>query len=238
MKKAIAVLVLLTSAMFTFQPATADEVPAPVSSVEEVITAPVVDLPVTEPTVTTEPAPVTVAEPAPVAAEPVVEAPVADPVVTDPVVVPEPVVSAPVETAPVCENGWILAEDHSCVNPNFYDPAPVCQEDEPCWNCETMGNRTCGPGAGESIDNWLLRACFGPILHEYPNIMRTCKYQEAMENLPAGHTWIGTGPQADTCSTYWIASVKHENTIHNYKLDGSVSSYEPCNYIPVRATVQ
>lgn len=23
--------------------------------------------------------------------------------------------------------------------------APVCQEDEPCWDCETMGNRVCGP---------------------------------------------------------------------------------------------
>lgn len=28
-------------------------------------------------------------------------------------------------------------------------PAPVpsvsCVEDEPCWDCDTMGNRTCGP---------------------------------------------------------------------------------------------
>ena len=22
-----------------------------------------------------------------------------------------------------------------------------CAEDDPCWNCETMGNRICGPGA-------------------------------------------------------------------------------------------
>lgn len=22
---------------------------------------------------------------------------------------------------------------------------PVCQEDEPCWDCETMGNMVCGP---------------------------------------------------------------------------------------------
>lgn len=27
------------------------------------------------------------------------------------------------------------------------DPAPVCQEDEACWDCRTMGNRICGPGA-------------------------------------------------------------------------------------------
>ena len=24
-------------------------------------------------------------------------------------------------------------------------PPAVCQEDEPCWDCETMGNRICGP---------------------------------------------------------------------------------------------
>ena len=22
----------------------------------------------------------------------------------------------------------------------------ICQEDEPCWDCETMGNRLCGAG--------------------------------------------------------------------------------------------
>lgn len=22
---------------------------------------------------------------------------------------------------------------------------PTCQEDEPCWDCTTMGNRICGP---------------------------------------------------------------------------------------------
>lgn len=26
-------------------------------------------------------------------------------------------------------------------------PIPACQEDDPCWNCQTMGNRICGPGA-------------------------------------------------------------------------------------------
>lgn len=25
---------------------------------------------------------------------------------------------------------------------------PVCQEDESCWNCHTMGNRICGVGKG------------------------------------------------------------------------------------------
>lgn len=25
--------------------------------------------------------------------------------------------------------------------------SPVCEEDEPCWDCATMGNRVCGPQA-------------------------------------------------------------------------------------------
>jgi hypothetical protein len=24
----------------------------------------------------------------------------------------------------------------------------TCWEDQPCWDCRTMGNRICGPGAG------------------------------------------------------------------------------------------
>jgi hypothetical protein len=24
-------------------------------------------------------------------------------------------------------------------------PAPVCQEDDPCWDCHSLGNRICGP---------------------------------------------------------------------------------------------
>lgn len=28
---------------------------------------------------------------------------------------------------------------------------PVCQEDEPCWDCTTMGNRICGPTAGPIV---------------------------------------------------------------------------------------
>lgn len=30
----------------------------------------------------------------------------------------------------------------------FHDqPTTACQEDEACWDCRTMGNRICGPGA-------------------------------------------------------------------------------------------
>jgi hypothetical protein len=37
----------------------------------------------------------------------------------------------------------------TCVSPNdtsVVTPTPdICHEDEPCWDCETMGNRICGP---------------------------------------------------------------------------------------------
>ena len=26
-----------------------------------------------------------------------------------------------------------------------FSPTPACQEDMPCWSCETMGNGVCGP---------------------------------------------------------------------------------------------
>lgn len=31
-------------------------------------------------------------------------------------------------------------------SPDIMPPAgATCQEDEPCWDCETMGNQICGP---------------------------------------------------------------------------------------------
>jgi hypothetical protein len=27
----------------------------------------------------------------------------------------------------------------------------ICEEDDPCWNCETMGNMLCGPTAAPEI---------------------------------------------------------------------------------------
>jgi hypothetical protein len=50
-----------------------------------------------------------------------------------------------------------MAEDGSCVNPNFWDAAPVssvCEEDMPCWDCKTMGNRLCGANPVERVVAW------------------------------------------------------------------------------------
>ncbi|AGU91975.1 hypothetical protein ADAWI_58 [Mycobacterium phage Adawi] len=30
--------------------------------------------------------------------------------------------------------------------------AAQCEEDEPCWDCTTMGNRICGPGQAPPMD--------------------------------------------------------------------------------------
>ena len=44
---------------------------------------------------------------------------------------------------------WTPVTIHAVTTPD-YSPAPalqfppVCFEDMPCWNCETMGNLTCG----------------------------------------------------------------------------------------------
>lgn len=38
--------------------------------------------------------------------------------------------------------GVITAEEPPSYSPDLLAP---CQEDEPCWDCTTMGNRVCGP---------------------------------------------------------------------------------------------
>jgi hypothetical protein len=41
---------------------------------------------------------------------------------------------------PLAVGGLALWADASTLAPQ-----PVCQEDDPCWDCETMGDRICGP---------------------------------------------------------------------------------------------
>lgn len=66
---------------------------------------------------------------------------------TTPVEAPEPdltkVIDAP-EYA--CPDGWFLAEDLSCVNPDYYDEPNTeePQEDDPSFDCRFHGNEQCG----------------------------------------------------------------------------------------------
>jgi hypothetical protein len=68
---------------------------------------------------------------------------------------------------PGCTPPTLTAEDGSCVNPDFWEapaptpapaPAPAevptIQEDEPGWDCLTMGNRVCGPDALQRVEAW------------------------------------------------------------------------------------
>lgn len=74
-----------------------------------------------------------------------------DPASVDVSVVIEPL---PEEDPPATEDpGWDLTcGEHEWANEDLTGCVPlpgwddgVCQEDEPCWDCETMGNLTCGP---------------------------------------------------------------------------------------------
>ena len=50
------------------------------------------------------------------------------------------------DTLGACPSGGIGPVD-TPVGPPVEEPPvmAVCQEDEPCWDCETMGNGICGP---------------------------------------------------------------------------------------------
>lgn len=133
MKAFAAGAALLVAAMFTFQPAVAST-DAVSTEVDAVITAPVAVLAVDSPVVTTEPAPIE-------EAVPVVTAPVTE--IVTPVTVPTPVpVTSPVEASPVpVEPSPVTTEAVPVIEPTA---VPVCEEDQPCWDCSTMGNRICG----------------------------------------------------------------------------------------------
>lgn len=92
------------------------------------IQAPTTQLTYEEPTVVTQPAPVQAPAPVQPAPVQVAPAPVSAPVQPAQTVAPVP---TPTPTA-------------------AQTTAPACEEDMPCWDCETMGNKVCGPTAEET----------------------------------------------------------------------------------------
>lgn len=72
--------------------------------------------------------------------------------------------AAPTPTAPHDHDGKVQAEDGSWVDPSFYAAAPVTaapvvaapviNEDDPAWDCLTMGNRTCGANPIQRVEAW------------------------------------------------------------------------------------
>lgn len=92
------------------------------------------------PRITTQPAPVAQPTAAPVAptqptAAPV--APTAAPIAAD--LLPEPVICTELQLG----QAWAGVGLY-CLNQTV-PAAPICEEDEPCWDCNTMGNLICGP---------------------------------------------------------------------------------------------
>lgn len=71
-------------------------------------------------------------------------APVAQPVAPEPVATPAQPVAQPV--APVAPVAQPVAPVQ-VAQPTAVAPAPRCEEDQPCWDCHTMGNLQCGPVA-------------------------------------------------------------------------------------------
>lgn len=47
----------------------------------------------------------------------------------------------------------VTAEPRAMVTVEATPAAPI-QEDEPGWDCLTMGNRVCGPKAGDEVEAW------------------------------------------------------------------------------------
>lgn len=72
---------------------------------------------------------------------------------------PNTTVGPPTDTLAPCPNGTMRGPNGVCGpitdigEPAFGTlPSAPCQEDQPCWNCRTMGNQLCGPG-GASLPN-------------------------------------------------------------------------------------
>lgn len=66
-----------------------------------------------------------------------------------------------------------------------------CEEDQPCWNCATMGNFICGPTAKGATEAWEGFSTRGFTTEELSHPFRaTYRGTTARENdLPYGHEW-------------------------------------------------
>jgi hypothetical protein len=152
-------------------PAVATESVETVSAVESVIVADsgaVLSAPTVE--ITTEPAPEPVA--APVEAEPVYVAPV------EPVATVEPVQPAPTTPEPVA----VPVEPVATPEPvaATVEPAIECTEDQPCWDCNTMGNRLCGLNEAIALSGYDSGTFFNYYVGIYPvgTVVNTDDYKE------------------------------------------------------------
>lgn len=99
------------------------------------ITAPTQALTYVAPAVTTHPATTAQAHTAPT--QPALKAPVA-PAIKAPTQAPKQVTASPKAPVKAAKTA----------------PKARCEEDQPCWDCKTMGNRMCGPTAKGQAEAW------------------------------------------------------------------------------------
>lgn len=140
MKKLTACLALALSltACSATVPTALEAEPVKVSAPVTITADPSAQLPTVEPIVTTSKAPVKASK-----------APVAPPKVAVAPATPKAPKATPKAPAKVVAPATAPA-------PVVAPVAPRCEEDMPCWDCETMGNGQCGPGPMVPVNDYVL----------------------------------------------------------------------------------
>jgi len=105
--------------------------------------------------------------------------------------------------------------------------SPVCVEDDPCWDCETMGNRICGPLMREGASSHTLLPDTAMPAHDGPSVpgfallllvvsgyftWRAWMYPDTREYVCAGFVADGDGSYADPYGTYCLDCGRAEYT--------------------------
>lgn len=216
--KGLSLTALLLAGSMSFIAPTQATTEAPTQGATQApVEAPATDLTYESTTVTTTPAPAptsptetpTTEAPAPVevTTAATTEAPTAPATEAPATPVEEPTTAAPEPTTDPTTEPTVSPEP---------TVEPACMEDQPCWNCSTMGNRICGAAQGETIDEWLSRVCGGPQLgDEWQGIMRHCFYLEALALAPQ-LSYVGSGPVQVSCSNHILPSAKYAGIVHSY----------------------
>lgn len=70
------------------------------------------------------------------------------------------------------------------------EAAPACEEDEPCWDCATMGNRICGPVTAPAAPAIQLPPC---VNDEAEEGIAPCYWDAATRGNKQGHSFIWDG---------------------------------------------
>lgn len=157
--KGLSLTALLLVGSFSFVAPTQANTEVPTQATETTLTAPTVDLSYDTTTITTTQAPAPLPEPTPaLPPAPVEEQPTTDPVEPAPTTVEEQPTAAPTEdnldSYPAPPPVIPATPTAPTANDSNPDAGATCLEDEPCWDCNTMGNRICGKGEAIALSGY------------------------------------------------------------------------------------